>query len=206
MAKLIVIIFFNWQTAWNLLAKPEQNKQHSNDHNILYYVFCHIIGSLLDTKPDNRMELNEVFEKIGSLKQQLIQNGGFGNIEFSNFSFSVSENTQQSMYLEGEIRQILSSWSTNLTLHQFRITNKIHDQSLTNLCHSFATVTCLRAAIMFYLESLNIDYEVVRTKLDRLEEFRFEKLLCVFTGCISPRSLDGIIINSTYMKVCIKKC
>jgi len=53
------------------------------------------------------MELEQVFDQLSTLREQLEFNGGFGEIAFSNFSVSVSENTQQSMDLEGEIRHIL---------------------------------------------------------------------------------------------------
>ena len=78
------------------------------------------------------------------------------------------------------------------------MTHRVHDQRLTGLCTSFSTVSTLRAAtIRFMVNNHGINRDQVRGDLEiRGGQYSFEKMLTLFTGCVSLRSMDGIILNS----------
>ena len=76
------------------------------------------------------------------------------------------------------------------------ITHRVHDQRMTSLCVSFATTTTVRGASINYLTNHGHPEDQIRNELENDFQFSFTKMLTIFTGCISPRSLDGLIINS----------
>ena len=50
---------------------------------------------------------------------------------------------------------------------------------------------------MHFLVQKGENHELVRSDLENQKsEFSFTKMLTLFVGCVSPRSLDGLIINS----------
>ena len=127
--------------------------------------------------------LNQAFTQPG------VQ-GTFGQVE---------DNTQSSVFLQHEIEEFTTEFTAgkNLTTPGAAfITHRVHDQRMTNLCTSYATTTLLRSASMRYLVSQDYAFDQIRDDLENVDEFSHSKMLTIFTGCVSPRSLDGLIINS----------
>ena len=111
----------------------------------------------------------------------------------------VAENTQNSVFLQKEIEVFATEVTTgkNLTAPgNALMTHRVHDQRTTNLCVSFSTMTAVRGAAMNYLVNKGANQDQLRNELENDNQFSFNKMLTLFTGCVSPRSLDGLIINS----------
>jgi len=145
------------------------------------------------------MELAIVKSQMNQLKIQILSSNPISRQNVSSNFDQVDENTQGSVRMQNQIEYASSFYSTQKRLISDLITNKIHDQKDTNLCVSISVLSALRAAQVFYLDkTAKKDSKKVRKDQDDiLGEFSFDKCLVLFTGCISPRSLDGIILNST---------
>ena len=104
----------------------------------------------------------------------------------------VDENTQGSVLMQKEIEYASQFYTTQKRLTSIAITQNIHNQKDSNLCTSIA-VTWRR----YDLHRREIAKNTVIQDQDNIEGlFSFDKCLTLFTGCVSPRSLDGIIVNS----------
>ena len=117
--------------------------------------------------------------------------------EISSFD-TVADNTQASVNMQKEI-QYASNFYTGhkMITSTGPMTNKIHDKRHTNLCSSIAVTSALRAAQLNFLDNKGKDKRMVRQELDDITgNFSFDKMLVLFTGCVSPRSMDGIVCNS----------
>jgi len=111
----------------------------------------------------------------------------------------IDENTQNSVFHQREIEELSTHFTIGKNLtnpgNAF-ITHRVHDQRLTSLCVSYATVTAVRGATIRVLIARGIRENEIRNQLENVDEYSFNKMLTLFTGCISPRSLDGLILNS----------
>ena len=111
----------------------------------------------------------------------------------------VDENTQNSVFHQREIEELSTHFTIGKNLtnpgNGF-ITHRVHDQKLTSLCVSFSTVTTVRGATIRVLIARGFPDDEIRNQLENVDEYSFNKMLTLFTGCISPRSLDGLILNS----------
>ena len=112
----------------------------------------------------------------------------------------VEQNTQQSVFLQKEILTFTSQFTAGKDLPNpgaAVMTHRIHDQKNTNLCASFAGTTTLRAAAKRFLISNGITLQQISDDLEAVQgHFTFNKMLTLLTGCVSPRSLDGLLVNS----------
>ena len=134
---------------------------------------------------------------MNRLKSQIIGSNPISGQNISSFNF-VEENTQGSVKMQKEIEYASEFYTTNKRLTSKFITGKIHNQKDTNLCTSISVMSGLRAAQAYYLGNNGHDRNTIRTEQDDVKgKFSFDKCLVLFTGCVSPRSLDGIILNST---------
>mgnify|MGYP000381406996 CR=1 FL=1 len=114
---------------------------------------------------------------------------------------AVNANTQKSCFLQREIEQFTTEMKPdkNLpTIGNAPITRRVHDQRLTNLCVSYSIVSTLRGAATNHLTDKGINQNEIRNDLENVAQFSFTKMLTLFTGCVSPRSLDGLIVNSKF--------
>ena len=75
----------------------------------------------------------------------------------------------------------------------------VHDQELTNLCHSYATMSAFRQIILLFLEenekSADLFDDLHKTRQDIISgvksktgDLSFARMLTIFLGCVSPRS------------------
>jgi len=65
------------------------------------------------------------------------------------------------------------------------------------LCVSFASTSVLRGAAMGFLIPKGKSQQLITADLeDRKGKFTHSDMMTLLTGCVSPRSLDGIIENS----------
>jgi len=141
------------------------------------------VGRIMQNEKAAIIGLNQPFT------QPLIQ-GTFGK---------VADNTQNSVFLQQEIQQFTTQFTTGKNLTNpgaALITHRIHDQRATGLCVSFSIVSTVRGASLQYLATHGHPEDQIRADLENLDEFSFNKMLTIFTGCVSPRSLDGLLINS----------
>ena len=116
----------------------------------------------------------------------------------TNFA-QITDATQHSVFLQKEIEEFATEMKTDKNLilpGNVMITRRVHDQRLTGLCVSFSTITIVRGALINHLDKIGVDPTVVKTDLENTQTFSFNKMLVIFTGCVSPRSLDGLILNS----------
>ena len=99
----------------------------------------------------------------------------------------MGDNTQASVDLLSQMKSIL----TELSLQGHDAT-LVHDQEHTNLCHSFATMSCFRKCIMSLVEAeskTNMFCAVSEMEKEMATgEYSFRNMLTVFLGCVSPRS------------------
>jgi len=61
------------------------------------------------------------------------------------------------------------------------------------MCLIFNNYDC---PLVNHLDKIGVDPTLVKTDLENTQTFSFNKMLTLFTGCVSPRSLDGLILNS----------
>ena len=113
---------------------------------------------------------------------------------------NVSGNTQNSVFVQKEIEEFTTEFRTgkNLTNRASGIiTDRVHDQRQTNLCASFAGTSTIRGAAKRFLISKGITLQQISDDLEAVQgDFTFNKMLTLLTGCVLPRSLDGLIVNS----------
>ena len=67
---------------------------------------------------------------------------------------------------------------------------EVHDQKNTYLCVAFSTVSALRYALRSFISKVKGNNEY--------NEPKFSALLCQLTGCVHPRSMDGLVDNSLF--------
>jgi len=113
-------------------------------------------------------------------------------------NYDVGDNTQKSVYLQKEIEEFTTEFGKNLPNPAGDlITNRVHDQRKTNLCASYAGTSTLRAAAKRFLLMKGNTLQEISDDLEAVDgSFTFNKMLTLLTGCVSPRSLDGLIVNS----------
>ena len=68
LAKLTVLILFEWSTAWNLLARPEPERSPEMPY---FSNFRKIISGLLETRPECRLEIDEAYSQLIDLKYRM---------------------------------------------------------------------------------------------------------------------------------------
>ena len=107
--------------------------------------------------------------------------------------------TQNSVFVQREIEQFTTELTTGKNLTNpgnMMMTHRVHDQRNTNLCTSFSTVSVVRGSAINYMRTKGANHTKFRNDLERNNEFSFNTMLTLFTGNVSPRSLDGLIKNS----------
>ena len=123
----------------------------------------------------------------------------FSMVVTTNYA-NVSEDTQNSVFVQKEIEEFTTEFRTgkNLTNRESGIiTDRAHNQRQTNLCASFAGTTTIRGAAKRFLISKGIALQQISADLEAIQgDFTFNKMLILLTGCVSPRSLDGLVVNS----------
>jgi len=148
------------------------------------------------------MEFEEVGRIMQNEKARIVRLNRPFTLQLQGTFRQVGDNTQNSVFLQQEIRQFtteiqLNTAGKNLTNPGAAfITHRVHGQRATSLCVSFATTTTVRGASINYLTNHGHPEDQIRNELENDFQFSFTKMLTIFTGCISPRSLDGLIINS----------
>ena len=119
----------------------------------------------------------------------------------------VSAETQNSVIVQKEIEEFAADLTIgkNLTnAGNVMMTHRVHDQRTTGLCTTFAVTTAVRGAVINYFgnqqggHNKNLIIRIIRNDLEKLAEFSFNRMLTLFTGNVSPRSLDGLIKNSHF--------
>jgi len=119
----------------------------------------------------------------------------------------VRDNTQNSVFVQAEIENFTTEFTTGKIVTNpgnALMTHRVHNQRVTNLCSSLSTVTTVRGAALLYLTEIGNNENQIRAELENGQgQFSFNKMLTLFAGCISPRSLDGLIINSKMDQDCI---
>ena len=111
----------------------------------------------------------------------------------------VKEDTQHSSMLQKEIEEFTTEMKTDKDLPNpgsAPITHRVHDQRTTALCVSYSTTTIVRGAVIDILVKHGKTDAQIRADLEDTPNFSFNKMLTLFTGCVSPRSLDGLVLNS----------
>ena len=111
----------------------------------------------------------------------------------------MTEDTQHSIFLQKEIEEFTTEMKTDKHLPNPRnapITHRVHDQRTTSLCVSYSTTTILRGAVIHILVKNGQNDAQIRADLENTNDYSFTKMLTLFTGCVSPRSLDGLVFNS----------
>merc|ERR1712130_511431 len=83
----------------------------------------------------------------------------------------------------------------------YNVTKGVHGQKNTNLCVSITSMTMIRSALKRYLvEYINLSPVQVQQLESDLEDWNgflsFKKMIRIFTGCVSVRSLEGLVRNS----------
>jgi len=115
-------------------------------------------------------------------------------------TYSVEERTQGSVNMENMVDEINSFYMKSNILTSLRVTREIHDQKYSKCCTSIAVTSALRAAQRRYLskfDTTGFNETLIRElQGDIRSEFAHRKCLILFVGCVSPRSLDGMIQNS----------
>jgi len=113
---------------------------------------------------------------------------------------NVGEQTQNSVFVQRNIEEFTTEVRTgkNLTNRASGlVTDRVHNQRQTNLCASFAGMTTIRGAAKRFLISKGITLHQISADLEAVQgDFSFTKMLTLLTGCVSPRSLDGLVTNS----------
>jgi len=77
-----------------------------------------------------------------------------------------------------------------------KIPLKIIPNRTTALCVSYCTTTIVRGAAIDILAKNGGNSAQIRADLENTQNFSFNKMLTLFTGCVSPRSLAGLVFNS----------
>ena len=122
----------------------------------------------------------------------------FPNPNPSNFT-EVATKTQNSVFLQREIEQFTTDLTPGKNVTNpgnVMMTHRVHDQRTTGLCTSFSTVTALRGSAINYVKNKGANHDQFRRDLENLDQYSFNNMLTLFTGTVSPRSLDGLIKNS----------
>jgi len=133
---------------------------------------------------------------MAHLKNSILNLAPISNQNATSFD-SVDENTQGSVNMQKEIIYAAGLYSTQKRISSILITEKVHDQKETNLCASIGVISALRSAQRKYLVSEGKDFSTIMSEQDDIQgTFSFDKCLVLFTGCVSPRSLDGILVNN----------
>ena len=112
---------------------------------------------------------------------------------------NVFEYTQKSVFLQKEIEDFTTEMKANKNLTiagKALITHRVHSQRSAGLCVSFSTITCIRGAILRFLIVKRNPESKIKHDLENVTQFSFNKMLTLFTGCVSPRSLDGLVKNA----------
>ena len=108
---------------------------------------------------------------------------------------TVDERTQGSINMQKELEFASELYTTRKRLSSTIITENIHDQKYTNLCVSISVVSALRSAQRTYLVSKGNSKTIIMSEQDDIKgQFSFDKCLVLFTGCVSPRSLEAEFI------------
>ena len=112
----------------------------------------------------------------------------------------VGDHTQNSVFVQKEIEEFTTEFTTRKNLTRTGcglITNRVHNQRRTNLCTSYGGTTTLRGAAKRFLVTHLNPLQHISQDLEAVQgEFTFNKMLTLVTGCVSPRSLDGLVVNS----------
>ena len=223
LGRLMIFIFSTWQGAWNLAYQPIENevKKKLPVEPIHHDLFL-VISNLIQLEPDSRAELTYVTKRMIQLKTRLTQispvdsykadlneivaerNAEVRSRKVLNFQ-DVGERTQCSVVLHKEIEA-----ATEHLRHKIPnrlATQTVHDQMGTHLCTSFATISTLRAAQIRYLsKKRHFNPKDLRKQMKGWKgDFSFNNYLTLFTGCVSLRNLEGLIINSTGMLSLMEK-
>ena len=133
---------------------------------------------------------------MNNIKTDLLQEQPF-SMNVQNRFENISANTQASVFLQREIEITTSMFTGGKQITGELVTRFTHDQMDTFLCASFSTISCLRSATTRYLVKKGKSRDLIRADLDELRgPFSHAKMLTLFTGCVSHRSMDGIILNS----------
>jgi len=157
-----------------------------------------IISNLLKINPDERIVLKVFLDQIDRIKPEIV-NPEFGPMypdAQAMVKFQVEEKTQCSVYLQNEI---VIETDYHRRLSNTIGTHVVREQYDTYLCTSYAMMSTLRSAQMTFLvqneKCGNIDE--VRNLISISDgEYSFNKFVTLFTGCVSPRSLEGLVHNS----------
>lgn len=108
----------------------------------------------------------------------------------------MSENTQASQNVLTQIEYFLNSIdepSSDRTA--------VHDQEWSNLCHSYALISCFRQVLIKLLRTIQANSQTAQKQAkidDVIQEikgkgrFSFYRMLTGFVGCVSPRSFGGM--------------
>ena len=123
----------------------------------------------------------------------------FNMVVTTNYA-NVGDATQSSVFVEKKIEEFTTEFRTGKKLTNRAsgiITDRVHNQRQTNLCASFAGTTTIRGAAKRFLLSNGITLQHISDDLEAVQGvFTFNKMLTLLTGCVSPRSLDGLLVNS----------
>ena len=136
---------------------------------------------------------------LNRLKNDLLRENPFSMIVENDFQ-DMDFNTQASVFMQKEINITDIMDTTNNKFNETLVTNRFHNQKNTLLCASISTISCLRSAAGRYLKSIlkarGVDERDFMNDMNLSGQYSFNKMLTIFTSCVSLRSLDGLIINS----------
>lgn len=200
-AKTAVLLMFDWNDAWNLLAQPIL----PNENNPVSNSFIHdIISKQLLVNPADRPDLTTLKPVLHNFTQdsRLIMPEIFPSHGFDNSIREVSDNTQASIAAI-VFDKMFSSWSSFPSIATSQLT-RCHDQQRSYLCHSFATISSLRNIIIQMIQRIaqeSTDDEkvkmetIIRDIKSKDSEYCFQRMIVIFCCCVNPRSFHGVDQN-----------
>ena len=149
--------------------------------------------------PNSRIDFDQIEKVMQKAKAGICSLPPFSMKVTTQFN-DVADDTQNSVFLQKEILTFTSQFTAGKNLPNpgaAVMTHRIHDQNNTNFCASFASTSVLRGAAMGFLMSKGNSQQQITADLeDRKGKFAHSDMMTLLTGCVSPRSLDGIIENS----------
>ena len=148
----------------------------------------------IQVNPQKRLSIVDVRKKILNLKSRPLK---FTNRINSNPVTDCTQTSMNVMKLVKDFRLLGNDYST-------RMMTCVHDQRKTNLCHSFAIISCLRHLMGTFFRKLKKKSSDEIKKIIA-ENTTFEQMLAIFIACVSPRSMDGLMPNSNYKQLKIDK-
>jgi len=145
--------------------------------------------------PNDRWELQDVARIMDLANPDICSLPPFNLVVTTNYA-NISEKTQNSVFVQKEIDEFTTECKTDKNLANPAstvVTNRVHDQRQTNLCASFAGTSTLRGAAKRFLRSEGKPLQQISDDLEAVQgDFTFNKMLTLLTGCVAPRSLDGL--------------